>query len=410
MYLDILKERQWPNPSISSASAEHTTVTGASGVKMTGPYDFVPPNYWLTDTEAGGAYGFNTETSPGPVIPPLESLKRFLPADHLWPMDDYWAYHSGGERFTNIDKFANGLNQRYGKPADLNDFLRKSQAANYEAERAMFEAYGRNKYVATGVIQWMLNNAWPSLIWHLYDYYLVPAGGYFGTRKACEPLHAQYSYDDNSIAVVNGRQQAFTGLKVTARIFDISAQEKFTKDATLDAPADSSTRVLALPKVDGIGPTYFLKLELHDSAGTLLSDNFYWLSNKADVLDWAKKLDTVYTPQSAYGDLTGLNSLQEVKVNASAQASNDGKNQVVRVSLQNPSSSLAFMVRVRAVDAKTGQDIAPIFWDDNYISLLPGEKREVIAYYAPAEATGKATLMMDGWNVASTPVPIAVRD
>ena len=116
MYLDILKERQWPNPSVSSAAAVPTTVTGASGVKMTGPYDFVPPNYWLTDTEAGGAYGFNTETSPGPVIPPLESLKRFLPADHLWPMDDYWAYHSGGERFTNIDKFTNGLNQRYGKP------------------------------------------------------------------------------------------------------------------------------------------------------------------------------------------------------------------------------------------------------------------------------------------------------
>ncbi len=66
----------------------------------------------------------------------------------------------------------------------------------YEGERAMFEAYGRNKYTSTGVVQWMLNNAWPSIIWHLYDWYLRPGGGYFGTKKACEPLHVQYSYDD----------------------------------------------------------------------------------------------------------------------------------------------------------------------------------------------------------------------
>jgi exo-1,4-beta-D-glucosaminidase len=406
MYLQILKDKRWPNPSISSASETPTAVTGASGVKMTGPYDFVPPSYWLTDTQAGGAYGFNTETSPGPVIPPLESLKRFLPADHLWPMDDFWAYHSGGERFTNIDKFTNGLDQRYGKSADLNDFLRKSQTANYEAQRAMFEAYGRNKYVSTGVIQWMLNNAWPSLIWHLYDYYLVPAGAYFGTRKACEPLHVQYSYDDNSVAVVNGQNWVATGLTVRAKIFDIHAQERASREATLDAPADSSTRALSLPTVDGITSTYFLKLELWNAAGKLASENFYWLSTKPDVLDWARKLDTVYTPQSAYADLTGLNSLQEVKVTAAARASHEANEEVIRVSLQNPSPSVAFMVHVRAVDAKSGEDITPIFWDDNYISLLPGEKREVAARYSSTEATGKPNLMMDGWNVTPGAIPL----
>src|SRR5439155_677007 len=138
MYLQTLKDKHWPNPSLSSASATPTTVTGASGVKMTGPYDYVPPNYWLTDTTAGGAYGYN-------------------------------------------------------------------------------------KYASTGVIQWMLNNAWPSLIWHLYDYYLVPSGAFFGTKKACEQLHVQYSYDDNSVAIVNGHSQSFSGLKVKATIYDIDA-------------------------------------------------------------------------------------------------------------------------------------------------------------------------------------------
>jgi exo-1,4-beta-D-glucosaminidase len=399
MYLQILKDKQWPNPSLSSASDTATTVTGASGVKMTGPYDYVPPNYWLTDTQAGGAYGFNTETSPGPVIPTLESLKRFIPADHLWPIDDYWNYHAGGERFTTINTFTNGLEQRYGKADGLDDFLRKSQAMNYEAQRAMFEAYGRNKYTSTGVIQWMLNNAWPSLIWHLYDYYLVPSGAYFGTKKACEPLHLQYSYDDNSVAVVNAYDHDYTGLKVKASIYDIKAEEKASKDLTLDIPADSSTRAFQLPAVEGISSTYFLKLELQDASGERLSDNFYWLSTKQDVLDWPKKLDTVYTPQSAYADLSELSNLPAVKLSVQTTLSRRSAGQEVHAVVQNPSSNLAFMVHLRLANSKNGEDIVPIFWDENYFSLLPGEKREVSAHFAGLATAAGAVLVVDGWNV-----------
>ena len=177
MYLGILKELDWANPSLSSAAAVATKVTGKSGVKMTGPYEYVPPMYWLADTQAGGAYGYNTETSPGPAIPPRESLERFIPKDHLWPIDEVWNFHAGGERFTTVNVFTDALTRRYGAATSLDDYERKAQAMTYDGQRAMFEAYGRNKYTATGVIQWMLNNSWPSLIWHLYDYYMVPAGG-----------------------------------------------------------------------------------------------------------------------------------------------------------------------------------------------------------------------------------------
>ncbi len=408
MYLQTLKDKHWSNPSLSSASATPTTVTGASGVKMTGPYDYVPPNYWLTDTTAGGAYGYNTETSPGPVIPTIESLKRFIPADHLWPMDEYWNYHAGGERFTTIDKFVNGLEQRYGKATTLPDFLLKSQAMNYEAQRAMFEAYGRNKYASTGVIQWMLNNAWPSLIWHLYDYYLVPSGAFFGSKKACEQLHVQYSYDDNSVAIVNGYSKGFSRLKVKATVYDIDAKQKASQNVTVDVPADSSIRAFQLPKPENISPTYFLKLELRDS-GKLVSDNFYWLSTKPDVLDWANKLDTVYTPQSAYADLTGLNSLKPAKVTLRAIQSREGTAQVVRVIVQNPSNSLAFMVHMRLANKNTGEDIVPIFWDDNYFSLLPGEKREVIAHFDITHDVGPAILMLDAWNVPREQVVLGAK-
>ncbi len=399
MYLQILKDENWPNPSVSSASEQPTTVTGASGVKMTGPYDYVPPNYWLTDTQAGGAYGFNTETGPGPAIPPLESLRRFIPADHLWPIDEYWNYHAGGERFTTIDKFINGMNQRYGQASGLEDFLRKSQAMNYEAQRAMFEAYGRNKYSATGVIQWMLNNAWPSLIWHLYDYYLEPAGGYFGTKKACEMLHVQYSYDNNSVAVVNGYDHDVKGVKVRATIYDLASMKKASPETTVDVPADSSLKALDLPAVEGLSTTYFLKLAMLDDQGKLLGDNFYWLSTKPDVLDWTKKEDTLYTPQSAYADLTGLNNLAPASVLTQTRMSSDG---VVHVMISNPDKHLAFMVHLRATNSR-GDDIAPIFWNDNYVSLLPGEKRELTARFSDrAAGSERVMIAVDGWNVAAT--------
>src|SRR5947207_11550551 len=108
----------------------------------------------------------------------------------------------------------------------------------------MFEAYARDKYTSAGVIQWMLNNAWPSLIWHLYDYYLVPAGGYFGTKKACEPVHVQYSYDDNSVAVINGTYTTFKGMKASAKIYSIDAKEKEDREAMLNIGTSASRTTL----------------------------------------------------------------------------------------------------------------------------------------------------------------------
>src|SRR6202030_393775 len=264
-----------------------------------------------------------------------DSLERFIPKDHLWPIDEVWNFHAGKERFTTVNVFTDGLNRRYGTATSLDDYLRKAQAVTYDGQRAMFEAYARNKYTSTGVIQWMLNNAWPSLIWHLYDYYLVPAGGYFGTKKACETGPVQDLYDDNSVAVINGTYEPLKGTKVSAKMYSIDAKEKASRETTLDLEADSSTKAFDLPTPDGLTPTYFLKLELHDATGKLVSENFYWLSTKADVLDWAKRSDTVYTPQKEFGDLSGLNALPTVKVAITKRLDFAGKIPLLTVIAEN---------------------------------------------------------------------------
>src|SRR6476620_8587422 len=243
-YLKVEKELLWANPIVSSATAKLAGFSGESGVKMSGPYEYVAPSYWQTDSVdsthpqqcnqggCGGAYGFNTETSMGPAVPPIESIRAMVGKDHLWPIDDTWDYHAGGGAFKDIHVFTDALNARFGPATSAEDYAVKSQLQTYEGVRAMYEAYSRNKYVSTGVIQWMLNNAWPSIIWHLYDFYLRPGGGYFGTKIACEPVHVQYSYDDRSIVVVNDTQAEAKGLKVTATVLDFDLAQKFTRDAT----------------------------------------------------------------------------------------------------------------------------------------------------------------------------------
>jgi len=401
MYLDIIKETEWPNPTVSSASEQSTTVTGKSGVKMTGPYEYVPPVYWLEDTQAGGAYGYNTETSPGPAIPPKESLEKFIPKDHLWPIDEYWNFHSGRDRFANVNVFTEALNKRYGAASSLDDYERKAQAMAYDNERSMFEAYARNKYVSTGVIQWMLDNAWPSLIWHLYDYYLVPAGGYFGTKKAQEIVHVQYDYTTNSVSVINGTYQLISGVEATARLFNIDGLEIDSENDKVELPADSAVKAFDLPKPANLSTTYFLKLYLHDASGKLISDNFYWLSTKLDTLDWSKRRDTVYTPQKEFADLTGLNSLRTVKLEWNSSARQEAGKQIVTVNVKNPTSSVAFQVHLRVTKGQDGDDVVPIFWGDNYFSLLPGEDKTATATYAVSDTEGKPPVLeLDGFNIA----------
>jgi exo-1,4-beta-D-glucosaminidase len=401
MYDDILEKENWPNPSLSSATAKRAELTGVSGVKMEGPYEWVPPDYWLLDDKRGGAHGFATEISPGPAVPPVESLRKMLPPEHLWPIDEVWSYHAGGGQFKTLRVFTAAMSARYGEAKGLEDYAMKSQLMTYEGQRAMFEAFARNKYTSTGVIQWMLNNAWPSLIWHLYDYYLLPGGGYFGTKKACEPIHVQYSYDDRSVVAVNNTRQTRLQLRLTAKLFDMSLAEKFTQTVPLDLPADTNVRALNVPQLPELNGTYFLKLTLEASDGTQLSSNFYWLSTKDDALDWEKST-WYYTPTLGYADYTQLQSLPPVTLGVSGRTVRRGADEVARVTLENRSRSLAFFVRLQIQRGRGGEEVLPVVWQDNYLSLLPGERREVTATYHVKDLGGsRPALAVGGWNVAT---------
>jgi exo-1,4-beta-D-glucosaminidase len=405
MYLDIERDTHWPNPTLSSASARPTTPSGKTGVKMTGPYDYVSPSYWLTDPELrGGAWGFNTETSPGPAIPVASTLRRFLPAKALWPRDEDWQYHNGSGKFDNTTVFDGAMQQSYGEAHSLAEYEQSAQAMAYDGERAMFEAYARNKYTSTGVVQWMLNNAWPSMIWHLYDYYLDAGGGYYGARKACEPLHVQYSYDDRSVVVVNSTYAAVPGVHVNAAVYDLKLRPVYEHEAAIDAAPDSSDRAFSIPAeilTDG-GNLHFVRLTMTNAAGRQLSENFYWIPAKLAEFDWQKG-DYRYTPALREPDLTALKDLPHARVVVeSLRREPDGR---VTLRLRNDSQTLAFLVALQALD-EHGAAITPAFWSDNYVSLLPGESSTFIVRPSAHGGPRISAIDVTGWNVSDQRVAV----
>jgi exo-1,4-beta-D-glucosaminidase len=409
-YLDVLASLQWPKPVLSNATDAPGPVSGPSGVKMLGPYDYVPPSYWLTDKKNGGAFGFATEIGPGAAVLPIDSLKLILPPDRLWPMNELWTYHAGGDEFKDLKLFTAALDARYGKATDVEDFARKSQALAYEGQRAMFEAYGGNRYTSTGVIQWMLNNAWPSMIWHLYDYFLRPGGGYYGTKKACEPLHVQYAYDDGAVVVVNDRQEGVKGLKVSAQVFDLHLVQKFSKEQVVDIGADSVVRTFTVPLPEIATTTYFLRLTLTDpasQAGQPVSTNFYWLSTKPDVLDW-DNAKWFYTPTKSHADLTALSQLPATRLSVAARADASTKGGAV-VTVENAGQALAFQVHLKLVNGSTGEEPLPVFWNDNYFALMPGEKRDIRVSSPLAATSSSLSVEAEAWNVPKTTVAVAAQ-
>jgi len=398
-YNELLDRIDPSRPRLSACKLLFSKISGSTAVKMNGPYDYVPPVYWYINKKNGGAFGFNTESGPGPQPPPLESLKRMFRGDRLWPINATWDYHCAGKRFSSLDRYMLALNKRYGEPADIEEFSKIAQVANYEAMRAMFEAFTVNKPRSTGIIQWMLNSAWPSLFWQLYDYFLMPNGAFYGAKKANRPLNVIYNYGDKSIYIVNETFSAYDNLNIQIRVFNFNSQEVFSEALSAEVGKYESKKIMAIPPIKGLTPVYFIALDLYKKDKSCRLDNFYWLSQKPDVLD-DRKTTWYYTPQREFADFSSLQKLAKVKLEADYRFEYSGEAGLIYVTLRNPGGNIAFFVELKVIGERSRRSLLPIFWDDNYITLLPGESKTLYGRFPnPAFIGEKPEFVFSGLNV-----------
>jgi exo-1,4-beta-D-glucosaminidase len=440
LYLAAFRRADWDLPQIASAEYKRSARLGPSGSKE-GPYNWAPPAYWWESgpvmdvggdfTNAGGAFGFDTEASAGASIPTRDSLDRFLsPRDQreLWDTSSLGGAGSGPEIFHTspyseytavgrLGQFNTALWHRYGHWSGIAGYEREAQAAGYEVARAQFEATIGQAHdranPSTGLIYWQLNKAWPSLQWQLFGYDLDQAGVYFGARKANERLHILYAYSDGSVRVSNLTNARQSGLRARVVFRSLDGRRRVARAVSVPRLAGQGIETVLRPAVPAsMSQTYFLELEL-TRAGQAVSRNVYWLSRRPDVVDWHATLGQgtgAAVAPGGYADLSGLQRLGQVPVEVRATTTPDGADDVTVVRVRalggRPLPAFFLHADVRRGPLGGADRVLPIRWSDNDATIWRGEAVTLTARYRRAELQGRTPVVtLVGWNVRRRVVP-----
>ena len=319
------------------------------------------------------AHGFNTELG-SPSVPTAASMRKMMPEADQWPISDTWHYH---DLLDGLTEYVNAVDRLYGKAESLDDFCRKVQLINYDSYRAMFESWNSRLWGdASGVLLWMSHPAWPSVEWQTYSWDYETFGSYFGSRKACEPVHVQMNLDDHDVVVLNTTTSPLDDMKVTLTCYDLAGKKisaKTVKD--IDVPANSR-KDLFKAELDGINGNYIVRLVLSDRKGKVVTVNDYMMRGEG------------------IEDFMALNSVGKAQIKARKVSSQDG---VLRYEITNTTGNIAFNLKFNLCDEKTGEIILPAYFSDGYFHLLPGEKR-TLEVHSPS--TG--AIMVEGYNVDNT--------
>lgn len=379
-----------PQPIINQGLAtlvrtlDHTRYyTGSSNqinLRNSGPYQYQPLEAYYRIN-----LGFSVELGI-PSVPTLESLESFIPEPDRWPISDTWAYHDWHSSGNGaVAPFMAHMDTEFGAPSSLEDFERKAQMLDYVGYRAIFEGFAAHLWQPnSGRMIWMTQPAWPSMEWNFLSWDYDTQSSFYGTQKACEPVHAQLNLSDDSIDLINlGSARAF---KVETRIVGLDGKVLSEKTTSVDAAADARTPVgrADLEKIAD-GHTVIVAIKVTASDGSAVSDNLYW---------WAREEST----------LRELNDLPQVRLNGASTVANSGDENKVSVKLDNFGNTPALLVKLTLENADTGSRILPAYYSENYISLLPGESR-VITIAFPATRF-KPAIAIRGWNVEQETVAV----
>lgn len=363
--------------------------TSGRGVNSHGPYHWRAPREFYTFAEA-----FKTEV--GSIsVPTLEAVHAMMPFKDWEVINDDWAEHDFCAGAQQGDHYPEIIASRYGFPANLADFVRKSQLANYECFRAMYEGrFAKLFQPASGVLIWMSHPAQPSFVWQLYSHDLEPNASLYGARKACEPIHIQMNQNDWHVMAINNTPAALKGVQARTSVYNLDGSLQYSHTDVLTAGASAATDAGTIAFPNNLSAVHFVKLELRDADERLLSENFYWREGPG-----------------RQDDLQSLNALPTVMLQIQAKRRDAAGQCRIAVVARNPSKAIALMAHLQLRKARSGQRVLPVFYSNNYLSLLPGESKRLSIEAALADLGGEAPLVaVDGWNVTVNPVPAGGAD
>jgi hypothetical protein len=371
------------------------------GIHDGSPYISVNPMWYYEDTASARGSRINglCPEYGAPILPTVDALREMMPEADLWPINTRtWKYLDGGGFHEMATTYVNSTNQ-YGLSSSIDEFAFKAQMFGGLAYRAIWECWNANRFeygdrFTTGVLFWYHNSPHPQVCGRMWDWSLEPTAALYFSQKAHEPVHAQYDFLKNTVGVNNELPRSFTGMKLKTRILNFDMTEVYNQTKTFDLPEDRfvpNVQTVTLP--GNLSQVHFIKLELRDSLGKLVSENFYWRSKE----DYTPGRTATGPQYAGFGDLS---KLPKVQLSSTVTQRTEGGKNFYRVQVSNPSNSLAFMVWLRLQDGNTNKPIRPAFYDDNFFSLLPGESRTIDIEYSGKINPATTKLIVDGWNVA----------
>ena len=266
-----------------------------------------------------------------------------------------------------------------GEAWSAESFFRAAQLINYDHHRGMFEALSTRR--SAGLLMWMSQSSWPSFMWQTYDYYLDTNGGYFGLKAGNQPVRAVFDPREDMILVANASAVRYEQVTVEAELYDLTG--KRAAAWTYDLPVLEPDAVdVRLGKVD-FSPAetevVFLRLTLRQATGEALGVNTYW-HNRKD-----------------YQDYRALLSMAPAAVSAQILSVERGSGETVWTLQVRNGPAPALSVRLRLTDG-SGEAILPVFYSDNYLMLMPGERRIITASARTDSCGEKPVWMLSGWN------------
>ena len=384
-YQDFLKEND-DRECIISAKDMKSTISGPSGTKMAGPYEYVGPSYWYLPEAPGGAFGFNTETGIGAQLPVKESLVKMLGND-LFPIDKRWDIlcTASTSAMNSLSKLNEVIHYRFGDANDIDEYLYRADMLNYESTKAMFESFRARWPHTTGIIQWMLNGARPGIYWQLYDYYKQPNAAYYGVKKGNAPVQLIYDYHQKAVYAVNETLEPIA-FKSSMQLIRNAGNEKKEQEVKVE-PA-TSVKVFDIDMGDD--PAAFLFLQCLDADGKSFETNEYFLISGKDTYNWSATT-WVHTPITQYAS---YKMLDEMTVRTCELSVEKKQADSYEVTVTNPSDKVAFMIRLTAKDSK-GNLVCPAYWSDNYLTLAPGESRNITCRMPSLPKDAKVTIQAE---------------
>lgn len=350
--------------------------SSAGMVSGNGPYRALPVKEYFTAER--GKDRLHSERGM-PNVMTYESMTEMLRPENQWPQNSVWGIHDYTlENAQSCATFNEMIAKAFREPESLKEFTDWAQWINYNGYRAMYESRSWNR---KGLLIWMSHSCWPSMVWQTYDYYFEPTAAYFGVKKASAPIRIQWNPVTEQVEVVNNNAALQTGLTAYATVLNYDGTVVFERSVELDSPEDSTIPVVPLTFNDpALSEVYFIKLRLMKGK-ELLADNFYWEGKEE-------------------GNYAKLLELPSVKPSVSRSIHREGEKYVMEVKLENKSKIPALMIRLKVQGRKSKERVLPVFYEDNYFSLLPGEKKTVTVTFKAEDAHGEApVLAVEGFNI-----------